>query len=373
MPNARALALMATALALTQPSTAQRPDPLAVWRSTLAHYEQLAAGTTWSPLLRPAGAVHAGEPYADARALHERLVLLGDLPRGTTPPDAPVLSPALVEGLRHFQSRHQLNADGILGPLTYAALSVPLSTRVAQLQEALGIMSEAATSTAPTILVNVPTAELWAWSDGAWHGEPALTMRVIVGAPRTPTPVMAADIESVTFRPSWNVPASIATAELWPLIRQDPGYLERHHYDVINGTGLRQRPGPDNALGLVRFDVRSTLGVHLHDTPARQLFTRNDRALSHGCVRVERPSALAAWLLAAEGWTPAMVDAAMHDVDNHRVPLGAPVHLRIVAAPAVVRSDGTAAFGAPSVAPMAEVLHSSQAWPCDQAGKAPSG
>lgn len=373
MPTTRLLSLVAAAVILTQQSTAQRPDPLAIWRSTLARYEQLAVGTTWSPLLRPAVVVRAGEPYADARALHERLMLLGDLPPDTTPPDAPVLSPVLVEGLRHFQSRHQLNDDGVLGPLTYAALTVPLSTRVAQLQQALAVMTETATSTAPTILVSVPTAELWAWSEGPWHGAPALTMRVIVGAPRTPTPTMSADIESVTFRPYWNVPSSIASAELWPLIRKDPGYLDRHHYDVVNGTGLRQRPGPDNALGLVRFDVRSTLGVHLHDTPARQLFMRSNRALSHGCVRVQHPAALASWLLAVEGWTPAMVDAAMHDVDNRRVPLRAPVQLRIVAAPAAVHSDGTAVFGAPSVSPMAEVLHSPQTWPCDQAGRAPSG
>ncbi|MGE3343988.1 MAG: L,D-transpeptidase family protein [Vicinamibacterales bacterium] len=341
----RLLTLTSAVAVCPHSPSAQANDPLAIWRSALTQYEHLARTEEWPPLSRPITPIGLGAPYADAAALHRRLVLLGDLPAETATPDAGVLSASLVQGLRRFQARHQLDADGVLGPDTFAALSVPLTTRVEQLRAAVDIMSETSNATAPTVLVNVPTAELWAWSRGPWQDAPDLTMRVIVGTPRTPTPTMTAPVDSVTFRPYWRVPASIAQAELWPLIRKDPGYLERHHFDVIDGTGLRQRPGANNALGLVRFDVRSTLGVFLHDTPSRQLFTRNNRALSHGCVRVEQPAALAAWMLAPEGWTRAMVDTAMHDADNRRVPLAAAVELRIVAAPAVVRPDGMVTFG----------------------------
>lgn len=341
----RLLALTSAVAVCTHSPTAQTNDPLAIWRTALTRYEHLARTEEWPSLARPTTPISLGAPYADAAALHRRLVLLGDLPAETAAPDAGVLSASLVNGIRRFQARHQLDADGVLGPDTFAALSVPLTTRAEQLRSAVDIMSETSHASTPTVLVNTPTAELWVWSHGPWHDAPDLTMRVIVGAPRTPTPTMTAPVESVTFRPYWRVPASIAQAELWPLIRKDPGYLERHHFDVIDGTGLRQRPGADNALGLVRFDVRSTLGVFLHDTPSRQLFTRNNRALSHGCVRVEQPAALAAWMLAPEGWTRAMVDTSMHDADNRRVPLAAPVELRILAAPAVVRPDGTVAFG----------------------------
>ncbi|MEQ1897087.1 MAG: L,D-transpeptidase family protein [Vicinamibacterales bacterium] len=186
------------------------------------------------------------------------------------------------------------------------------------------------------IMLNIPTFTIHAW-DHALKGAPALTMRAIVGrAAVSQTPVFSKTMEAVIFRPYWNVPPSILHKEILPVLRKDRDYLRREDMEIVRGAGddavpveatpeqlmlleqgalrLRQRPGPKNALGLVKFVFPNEEQVYLHGTPAPRLFARDRRDLSHGCVRVENPAGLAEWVLTGEpGWGRERIRAAMAD------------------------------------------------------------
>jgi murein L,D-transpeptidase YcbB/YkuD len=167
----------------------------------------------------------------------------------------------------------------------------------------------------------------------------------------------------VIFRPYWNVPSAITRDELLPSIRRNPAYLRRNHYEIVGGEGggllapddeavtllaeggarLRQRPGADNALGLVKFIFPNPSNVYLHDTPAKALFQRSRRDFSHGCIRVENPIALAHFVL-GEQWSERRIREAMVGDDNHRVPVPEPVQVLLFYTTALVDEDGEVFF-----------------------------
>jgi murein L,D-transpeptidase YcbB/YkuD len=179
---------------------------------------------------------------------------------------------------------------------------------------------------------------------------PVLTMRIVVGKPFTRTPIFHAAITSVLLNPAWNIPGSIARKELLPLIRKHPSYLAKHHITVLRGWGpqtkaldprsvnwttlsarhflyrLRQEPGPHNALGQVKFNLPNPFSVYLHDTPARELFTKSMRAFSHGCIRIEKPLELAEYLLRdSQQWTHERLLLAIEQGEQQTVTLPYPV------------------------------------------------
>lgn len=339
---------MAVALAAVVHSAQPVSPQVTHLESALTTYRHLAATASWPPLPKPARAIHPGDLYPHALALHSRLVQLGDLEPSAPPPTSGLFTQELSDGLLRFQQRHGLAEDGVLGPQTFAALSVPMAARVRQLERALDVIRALPTDDGRWVLVNIPMFRLLAWDHGLWQGPPALDKRVIVGAPRTPTPSLRAVMNGVTFRPYWNVPASITRKELLPRIRQDSAYLTRHHYEIVSPPGaavqLRQRPGPDNALGLIRFDFPNPHSVFMHDTPTQASFARPSRALSHGCVRVQDPAEMAVWVLSDAAWPLEAVRAAMEGDDDRQVPLARPVGVLLVYATALVAPDGRVHF-----------------------------
>jgi L,D-transpeptidase YcbB len=174
-------------------------------------------------------------------------------------------------------------------------------------------------------------------------GAPVLDMKVIVGTPRRHTPMFASRVTSVVFDPPWNVPTDIAQHEILPKAARNPGYLARENFTWTNGR-LQQRPGPKNALGLIKFDLPSPFGVYLHDTPSKSLFARKVRTLSHGCMRLEKPQALAETLLAPQGWSPERVSAAMAAGQTQTVPLKQTVPLFVVYWTVIIGADGAPMF-----------------------------
>ena len=316
-------------------------------REALMRYRTIASDSTFTPLPGGTG-VKPGEPYSAADALRQRLVAFGDLTVDVVTP-ADRFDGALVEGLRRFQLRHGLAADGVLGRATRAALEVPPARRVQQLElalERLRWLPEPGTR--PFVAINIPMFRLWAWDPNTPAAEP-LGIGVIVGrALNTQTPVLVEEMRYVIFRPYWNVPRSIARNEVLPAMRHDPQYLERNMMEIVRGEGddarpvaasaeslaalaqgtlrVRQRPGPKNSLGLVKFIFPNDANVYLHGTPAVQLFGRDRRDFSHGCVRVEDPVALAMWVLRDQPqWSRERIEAAMHDTASRRVDLLQPV------------------------------------------------
>ena len=221
----------------------------------------------------------------------------------------------------------------------------------------------------PPIIVNVPEFRLFAFRQITDRAADILQMDVIVGRtfPRTRTPVFAADMKSVIFRPYWDVPRSITLREMLPKIQANPGYLASQHLEIVsNGPGaavlpataanvqalaagtarLRQQPGADNALGLIKFDLPNFHSIYLHSTPAQQLFLRSRRAFSHGCIRVSDPVALAAYVLrdTPGGWTPARIEAAMQGTETRRVRLAKPIRVMILYGTVLAKEDGEVLF-----------------------------
>jgi len=333
----------------------------------LQRYLALARDHTEELLPVPNKPVEPGSPYVAAPKLASLLRKLEDLPAGATLPSDPNLyGGALVDAVKRFQSRHGLEPDGRLGKATVAQLNTPLSHRVRQLQLTLERWRWIPSNFPhPLIVVNIPEFVLRVLDD-SYATE--FEMKVVVGgAYRHQTPVFTANMKSVVFRPYWNVPTSIQHAELLPKLKRDRSYLMNNGYEVVtpqeqvvtNGTvsddvlaqlrsgklRVRQIPGPKNSLGLVKFLFPNEYNVYLHGTPATELFSRTRRDFSHGCIRVERPAELAAWVLRNyPEWTREHILEAMNGTEPLEVKLNRPIPVLIVYATAVALDGGEVRF-----------------------------
>jgi L,D-transpeptidase YcbB len=304
-----------------------RNPQYAALREALARYRAIDEDGGWPQVLPPRRPWRPGQRAAGVATLRARLAAEGDLHGSIHGAKAELFDQAVADAVKRFQLRHGLEPSGGLDRPTVAALNVPAAERVRQIELNL----ERWRWLSPWledrfVLVNIAGFELHAF-DG---GQDALRMRVVTGnAARTPTPVFGRPMTHVVFRPYWNVPTSIAEDEIMPAVYRDRGYLRRRNMELVRGDGgmqLRQRPGPGNALGLVKFLLPNPFGVYLHDTPEDGLFARARRDKSHGCVRVERPFELARFVLGdAAEWTPARIRAAMARGGEQQVALPAPL------------------------------------------------
>lgn len=339
--------------------------------AALRRYRRLAAEPGLTDLPRFRETVKPGEAYAGARALRRLLHAVGDLPRMPETGRA-VLDPELVRALEHFQMRHGLRPSGRLNRATYAALTVPLAQRVRQIVLTLERWRWLPPFDTPPIIVNIPQFRLFAFRSTQDLKDDILQMDVIVGQryPKKRTPVFAGDMRYVIFRPYWDIPQSILDNEMLPHIRANPRYLTEEHLEIVRGESddgrtplpptraniealaagelrLRQRPGPDNALGLIKFMFPNSHDVYLHSTPAHQLFSHARRDFSHGCIRVSDPVALAHLVLrdTPGDWTRRKIEEAMlNGPDNTRVNLARPIHVFIVYATVLATEDGNVLF-----------------------------
>jgi len=312
--------------------------PFAGYRRTeqaLERYLEFARKDDGEKLPPSAKPVNPGQKYIGVSRLARLLQLVGDLPPGTALPPDELYDGVLVEAVKRFQQRHGLDADGRLGPGTLKQLNVPLPERVHQLQLTLERWRWLpAEFSAPPIIVNIPDFRLRTNDE---NNNVTMEMRVVVGkAMRTQTPVFSRDMTHVVLRPYWNVPPSILRGEIVPAIQRDRQYIAKKRYEVTTRDGkvvtsgeisdevlaqlkagqlaVRQKPGPTNALGLVKLMFPNEYNVYLHSTPAPELFSRTRRDFSHGCIRVEKPAELAAWALRKNpGWTLERVEREMQE------------------------------------------------------------
>jgi murein L,D-transpeptidase YcbB/YkuD len=302
-------------------------------REVLARYRQLADDPAWQKVLPPlpGGRLTVGQKYAGIPTLTQRLVLLGDMPATASPPSN--YDGQLVEGVKSFQERHALTPDGVIGKGTLEQLNVPPEARVRQIELALERLRWTPLLQAPrTIVINVPEFMLHAYEVRDGRIENRVAMRVIVGtAGKNRTPLFDAEMRFVEFNPYWNVPPSIAKGETLPRLRRDPAYFDHQGFEFVGSDGrvvagfsetsleavergqmrLRQRPGRSNALGDIKFVFPNKDNIYLHHTPTPQLFKRDRRDFSHGCIRVEAPVQLARFVLADQPeWTEARITQA---------------------------------------------------------------
>lgn len=334
----------------------------------LQRYLQLAAKGDGPLVPQVQKAVALGHPYSGIPSLVERLKLLGDLPQtAIVDTNSQIYTGTLVDAVKLFQSRHGLAADGKLSAETIRQLNVPLNQRVQQLRDALERWRWLPPSfPQPPVVVNVPEFVLRAFSRDQ---KIALRMNVVVGkALRHQTPVFAKDMRYIVFRPYWNVPSSILRGEIISAIVKNRNYIANKNFEVIDHSGsvitsgpitdavlaqlragklaVRQKPGPDNSLGLVKFMFPNEHSVYLHSTPAQQLFSQSRRDFSHGCIRVHKPVELAAYLLRNQPpWNLERVQATMQSgPNNQQVNLATPVPVLILYVTAVVEEDGSVHF-----------------------------
>lgn len=344
--------------------------PFLSYRQTveaLKTYMKLASENDTEPLPLPPKPVKPGDSYNDAPQLERILHLLGDLPEiSAAGPPGLAYKHSLVVAVKHFQQRHGLEPDGIIDAHTFKELNTPLSQRVLQLKLTLERWRWLPHEfNRPPIVVNIPEFRLYAANA---EYRPALSMKVVVGRSyKHQTPVFAAELKSVIFRPYWNVPLDIERQELIPELRKNPNYLREHSYEVANSDGdvvsegdvadeirkevysgklfIRQKPGQDNSLGLIKFDMPNVYDVYLHGTPAAQLFSRSRRDFSHGCIRVENTVALAKWVLRDQAeWDTEHILDAMNGDKTLRVNLTVPIPVLILYGTAVVAEDGEIHF-----------------------------
>ncbi|MEO6221946.1 MAG: L,D-transpeptidase family protein [Vicinamibacterales bacterium] len=285
--------------------------------------------------------------HPEYEALRQALVgLYGQQEAGARP------APAGAAAIKVFQEHHGLPATGAVDAATRVAMKVPIEARIKQVMVNLERWRWMPDDLgANHLIVNIPYYHLVARE----NGKAVKDIRVVVGKPGHETPVFSGEMETVVFSPYWNIPDSIVEGETAPAMAKDPQYLARNNMEILRVSdsgasaavdpkdvnwdnpqelkqlAFRQKPGPNNALGHVKFLFPNEFNVYLHDTPADALFSRTGRAFSHGCVRVEEPEALAKYILREDAtWTEAGILAAMNSGDEKHVKLKAAIPVHIV-------------------------------------------
>jgi murein L,D-transpeptidase YcbB/YkuD len=342
--------------------------PFLGYRRTLAalrSYRALLPADDGTALLDPAKPIRPGISYPDAPRLRRLLHLFGDLPSARNALSS-TYDAELAQAVGRFQGRLGLDPTGVLDGPTLQELNTPIARRVVQLEFTLERWRWLpSTPWRPPVVVNIPEFRLHAIDE---QHRIATSMNIVVGrAYRHETPLFQSEIRSILFRPAWNVPLGIQRNELVPQIEKNPAYLAENSFDVVDAAGnrideaqpseetlaklrsgqlfLRQRPGEENSLGLVKFELPNPYDVYLHGTPEQQLFSKSRRDFSHGCVRVEDPVALAVWLLRdTPGWNEDRILASMNGSQTVRVALLHPVPIWVVYGTAVVLEDGRVRF-----------------------------
>ena len=341
-------------------------------KTALAQYRKIAAEPGDGKQLPPPPAkLKIGDAYAGAAVLRHMLTALGDLPAGESGhADEGTFDANLSLGVRNFQSRHGLTADGLIGKSTYAALKIPPAQRVRQIVLTLDRWRWLKAFDTPPIIVNIPEFELYAFRTTEDRLGSILAMEVIVGKTYSgaQTPVFEDEMKYVVLRPYWDVPRSITVREMLPKIRANPRYLAAQRLELVAGPAdsspvvpptaeniealaagslrVRQMPGEDNALGLAKFIFPNSYNVYLHSTPAHNLFNEPVRAFSHGCIRVRDPVALATLVLknAPGDWTREKIEATMNGTKTVRVDLTRPITVLILYATALATEAGPVLF-----------------------------
>lgn len=341
----------------------QPPGPrYAALRTVLAKYRALAAKGGWNTI--PLGeSIRPGMSDPRIPAIRARLSLTDGAGGEVGAAEGQLYGNALVEVVKRFQARQGLEGDGVIGSTTIVAMNVPVQERIKSIilaMERLRWMPENLGQ--QYLIVNIAGFELRRVNAGKVEER----MAVVVGKPYHRTPVFSDRIRFLEFNPYWNVPPDIAVNEELPVLRRNPAGLSAQGFEVVRGNQvsdpssvdwssvgpghfpyqLRQRPGPNNALGRVKFMFPNPHNVYLHDSPARNLFERNVRAFSHGCIRLSRPLDLAEQVLrvgGVQGWSKERINdvvaSTKNTVVNLREPL--PVHITYLTAWA---DDGVANF-----------------------------
>jgi murein L,D-transpeptidase YcbB/YkuD len=324
-------------------------------KATLAQYRSIHDQGGWPPV--PQGpTLKKGMEDKRIDILRRRLIATGDI---VSTPDGPttLFDEDLEKAVKHFQHRRGLKPDGIVGENTIKALNVPDEVIIDQirinLERVRWVMNE---DLDEFIFVNIPGFRVYYIRDE----EIKWSARAQVGKPFRQTPVFKAKMTYLEFNPTWTIPPTILTKDILPAVKRDPNYLKKRNIQVIDNKGkvidsksikwskftgknfpyqLRQEPGPNNALGQVKFMFPNKHAVYLHDTPSKNLFAQESRAFSSGCIRIEKPFELAQLLL-GKGWDDDRIQQAVKSKKTRAVNLAKPIPVILFYLTAFPAMDG---------------------------------
>jgi murein L,D-transpeptidase YcbB/YkuD len=320
-------------------------------RRALAAYRRMAAAGGWSRL-EEGPPLQLGDENPAVASLRERLRISGDLDDASSPVVPYVFDAPLEAAVKTFQYRHGLAADGVVGANTRQALNVPVEQRIQQLLINMERWRWIPNELGPRYLVvNIADFNLTMVDEGRVRG----TMRVVVGRAYRKTPVFSGTMTYLEFNPSWNIPRRLAIEDILPRVRKDPDYIRQQGIRIFSGWSedavslspdevdwgalnenhfpirLQQAPGPHNALGRIKFMFPNPHAVYLHDTPAKGLFNAVSRGFSSGCIRVEDPTALAAFVLeGTAGWDRTIIEKHLRDGEQRIVWLQQPIPVHLL-------------------------------------------
>ncbi|RLB67584.1 MAG: hypothetical protein DRH08_03300 [Deltaproteobacteria bacterium] len=329
-------------------------------RKKLSEYRQIASKGEW-PIIPEGKTLKPDEEDQRVIIVRQRLAATGEL--STKNMSSTVFDESLVEDVKRFQDRYNLNSDGVLGKQTLAVLNVSVAERIVQIiinMERYRWLKRFKDDR--LVIVNIAGFRALAGKPGKFD----LNMRVIVGKTYHATPVFSDSIKYIEFNPFWNLPASIARSSTLPKLKKDPLYLQKNNMRIFQGWDedapeldsttmdwsnisakdmnryrVRQDPGPNNALGTLKIMFPNKYSVYLHDTPAHGLFKQDRRAFSHGCIRMSKPAEMAAWVLGGEekGWNLERIDEIIKSQKRQVVNLEEPMPVYILYRTAFVNSE----------------------------------
>lgn len=316
-------------------------------RNAVALYQRIVAAGGW-PQIQGKSTLRLGDSDASIEALRRRLVISGDLAQNAA--SGSTFDETVEQAVRRYQLRNGLEPTGVVYGITLRSLNVSAESRLRQLETNLARLSAlmpAVSQQQKYIVMNAASFEL----KGISNGTVEVASRVISGKRATPTPTVSATVQAINILPYWHVPGTIAKAAVIPAIRKDPSYLYQQNIRVFSSFGgaevdpaqvnwwgpeadryvFRQDPGPQNALGVLRFDMPNKHIVYMHDTPMKSLFGIFERAFSAGCIRVQNFTGLAEWVLGGQdGWSRAALEAAIAEGQGKTIKLAKPVPVHFI-------------------------------------------
>ncbi|HRI19467.1 MAG TPA: L,D-transpeptidase family protein, partial [Panacibacter sp.] len=287
-------------------------------------YFKLQQTTRWDSIAKPEKSIHPGESSPVILIIRDRLYKLGDLAKTDS---SNVLDSILVTAVKSFQRRMGLGVDGAIGAKMIDELNITPAQRTQQILVNLERMRWMPPQhDSNYIFVNIPEYKMYVYTADTL----TFSMNVIVGTAANSTVIFSGNVKNIVFSPYWKVPVKIVKNEIIPGIRKNPNYLATHNMERIGGSdslpSIRQKPGPSNSLGRVKFLFPNNYDIYFHDTPNRNLFSASSRSFSHGCIRVGEPKHLAQYLLRNDTvWTDYRMDTAMNNSKETWVTLKKPV------------------------------------------------
>ena len=284
-------------------------------KKELAVYYPIAKAGGWPTIPSFKGSLKPGSSNAAIPAIKKRLAMTQDLAGADT---SNVFNDTLETAVKRFQRRHGYKEDGVISANLVKDMNVPAVERVKQIlinMDRMRWMPQKPQGN--LIIVNIPEFKLHVY-DGK---KELFDMNVVVGRVGNNTMMFNGELSQVIFAPYWNIPPSIIQKEINPAIARNPNYLESKNMER-NGNGIRQRPGPGNALGKVKFIFPNSFNMYFHDTPSKSLFNEDKRAFSHGCIRLSDPQKMAEWLLRNDpNWPSDKIVDAMNQTTEKPVKL----------------------------------------------------